>query len=97
MDFKVNFKAIEELYSQINIYFSSQLVKDYEDVIDFNEQLFQERNQILAKIIEESSNKIKFNKNRIEELNNTKSDLVEYIRLEDSFDKLKILERRLLI
>ncbi|HFJ9467882.1 DUF2326 domain-containing protein [Bacillus cereus group sp. BfR-BA-01495] len=96
MDFKVNFEAIEELYSQINIYFSSQLVKDYDDVIDFNEQLFQERNQILAEIIEESSNKIKFNENKIEELNNTKSDLMEYIRSEDSFDKLKILEREII-
>lgn len=89
----INLKLIEKLYNDIQIYFDDQLIKDYSDLIDFNNQIFNERNEILKGIISKAKKKLEVNNSKLEDLYSRRSRYMSFIVSMDSFEKMKKIEQ----
>ena len=92
---KFNLEEIKEIFDQSKIYFSEQLSKSYEELIEFNKQVYAERRKYLKerllKLKEDYKNKEKY----LSELNIKRSELLEFIRGEDTFKKFKYLQNNI--
>lgn len=87
---------LSSLFEEMKILFPNDLRKNYQNVIDFNKQLAEERTNIL------NENKVKFikklksiNKN-LEQLNNERIDKLSILENTDSVDKFKQLQKDLI-
>lgn len=92
----IDLDEIKILYKEIGVYFQGQITKDYNDLIEFNRQILEERNLILNEITKELKPKFKANSVEIQSLNDKKSKYLEYITSKDSFDKLYLLEKEII-
>lgn len=93
---EINFNDIEQLYNEINIYFSENLLVDYENLINFNKQVSEERIEIYIELIEEYTPVLLNNKEKIKSLNLERSKMLSYLSTENYFEKLKMLEANLI-
>ncbi|MFI2959726.1 DUF2326 domain-containing protein [Priestia sp. JSM ZJ58] len=93
---EINLEEIQNLYKEIGVYFQGQIVRDYKDLIEFNNQIFEERNEILKEILKESRQKYEMNSKEIKILNDEKSNYLTYITSKDSFEKLYLLEKEII-
>lgn len=92
VDYNVDLTEIEDFYHEIKVYFSEQLKKDYNDLIEFNTQILRERNEILKEFLLEYTSKLSNNEKQISDLNKKRSKTLEYIRATESFEKFKLLQ-----
>lgn len=91
-DYDVNFDDIKKFYTQIKIYFKDDLIKDYEDVINFNKAVTEERNVLLNELLIEYGTKYNSNCNKIDEMNKQRQKLTAYIKENEMMEKFKILQ-----
>ncbi|MCB2313460.1 DUF2326 domain-containing protein [Clostridium tagluense] len=91
-DYNVDFDDIKKFYDQIKIYFKENLVKDYQDVINFNKAVTEERNALLGELLLEYECEYKINCSEIEKMNKERQKVTRYIKENEMMEKFKILQ-----
>lgn len=86
---KFNMNRIRKVFEDANIYFSDQLVKDYDDLKVFLEVISKERNASLNAEKVELEEKIQMIESRLGKLNEEKSKLIDSLRSLGTLDKFK--------
>ena len=86
---------MKEIFEDVKIYFSNQLVKDYEELLEFNKKITTDRDALL----EERSKKIKEELNNFQDklktLNKKREAMLKVLRDRDSFNKFKEYQKEL--
>ena len=94
---KVSFKTenIKKIFQEVGIFFQNKMLKNYEDLENFNKKITQDRN----KRLKEERKKIEIElislKESLESLNSEKVSKLSIIRERDSFKKYKKLQSEL--
>ncbi|MEA1986304.1 MAG: DUF2326 domain-containing protein [Candidatus Marinimicrobia bacterium] len=91
----IEMENIEELFSEVNLFFPVQLKKKYNELIDFQKSLTIERKQFLKENLSELKQDFtQINKN-INELETEKSSLLSVLTEKDSYQKFKEYHKNL--
>lgn len=92
---EINIDKLNNIYREVHIYFPSDLLKSYEQLLDFNRSITKER----KKYLKENLDNLKTNLNNVnEELRNLelkKEQLLEYLTDRDSYIKFKTNQKQL--
>ncbi len=90
-----NLDELKQIYEDVKIYFPSNLAKSYEQLIDFNKSITQER----KKYLKENLDELKLNINELDEelrtLESKKEELLNYLIDKDSYTKFKVNQKQL--
>lgn len=94
-DFSFDLETAQQVFSEANIYFNGQLKKDFEDLLEFNRAITEERTKYLRQEME----KILYEKKEIETelgiLNQQRSQSLAILKEKESFLKYKKMTIRL--
>lgn len=88
-----NFSEIEELYKEVKIYFKDELSKSYEELVEFNNNLYDERHKFLKDRLQKLQDEKEKIEPRLKKLNQQREDYLQILRGEDTFDKFKSLQK----
>ena len=84
-----NTKEAEALFKEAGVLFSDQLKKDFEQLINFNEAINQERNDYLANDLKKTNARIVSIQFRLTELNQERSNRLSFLNEKEIFEKYK--------
>ncbi|MFW2503605.1 DUF2326 domain-containing protein [Clostridium diolis] len=84
-----NFEDIKEVFDEVNIYFSDQLKRDYNELLKFNNKVTKERNKYLNETLIKKENELVKIECKLEELNNRRKELLSVLKEKDTFKKFK--------
>lgn len=93
--FSFSIDKIKQVFEEANIYFSDQLKHDYDDLIQFNNNLTKERNKLLKSTIKEKKEELEKVNSSLKGLNNQREDLLSYLQDTEVFEKFKYLQKGL--
>ena len=94
--FSFDLNKIQKVFNETEIYFPDQLLKEYYELIEFNNKITVERNKYLKETLSaktEEQQKINY---RLKELTNQKIDLLSYIQDTDVFRKFKQYQKNVI-
>ncbi|MCD4732317.1 MAG: DUF2326 domain-containing protein [Bacteroidales bacterium] len=92
--FAFDLKKVQTVFNEAKIYFSAQLKKDYNNLLDFNNKLTIERNRLLRETLSIRSEEQKSVKKQLRNLNEQKTELLSYIQDTDVFKKFKNYQKK---
>ncbi|MDD4111398.1 MAG: DUF2326 domain-containing protein [Clostridia bacterium] len=82
-------KEIQEIFEQANIFFPTQLKKDYEELLEFNKSLSNERAKYLKEDLAGNIENLEEISNNLQKLNREKEEVLAFLRDTDTFSKYK--------
>lgn len=85
----VDLEKIKEIYSDVQLHFPSELLKNYEDVVKFSNQITSERNIYLKEELKELESKLNDIEENLRTLNDKRKSIFSWITKTDSFVKYK--------
>ena len=85
----VNAENLTKLFEEVNLYYSAELKKDYEELLRFNEAISKERKMYLSENLLTLREEYKDVNASIKQLEQEKSDKLSYLTERDSYDKFK--------
>ena len=85
----VNINDIQQLFKEVQVFFPDNLVKDYNDVVDFSSQITKEREKYLKNELEELTQKQKNINENLKELNSERTEMLSNLKEKDTFVKYK--------
>lgn len=94
--FAFDLTKIQKVFKETEIYFPDQLVKEYEDLLEFNNKITTERNKYLKETLSVKINELSKVNGRLKDLNNQKIDLLSYIQDTDVFRKFKQYQKKVI-
>lgn len=88
---KINFKTseVEALFNEANILFPNQIVKDFDQLIEFNQSITKERNEYLKQELTELKAELTRLKELLTQLNEERSQKIGYLAQTDLVTKFK--------
>lgn len=89
-------KEIEEVFSQTKIFFPEQLKKDYQELLDFNTSLSNERAKYLKEDLSANLEHIESISTELKKLHQDKEDVLAFLRDTDTFSKYKSFQDEIL-
>ncbi len=92
--FAFNLEKVQAVFDEANIYFSDQLKKDYNELLEFNNKLTSERNKFLRETLAMRLDEQTSVQNQLKRLNDEKSELLSYIQDTDVFKKFKNYQKK---
>jgi uncharacterized protein YydD (DUF2326 family) len=97
LDTRINFKLedIEKIFNDTKLYFPNQLKKSYEELVNFNTQIYEERRKHLNERLLELKNEYSEKLNTLKDLNLRREQILEILRGEDTFQKFKLIQKEL--
>ena len=91
----IDIDEINLLFDELNTYFPSELKKKYEDLINFQKAITNERNKYLSENLEELNSELTIVNKKIKDAENEKSNLLEILTQKDSYQKFKKYQKKL--
>ncbi|KEI09307.1 hypothetical protein Z957_05235 [Clostridium sp. K25] len=91
-EYKFDLDDIKKFYEDLKVYFSEYLIKDYNDLIEFNKKVTDERNDLLEDLLKQYIFKYDENCSKLKQLNCQRSNLVKYIEVSKVMEKFKVLQ-----
>lgn len=85
-------KEVESIFKETQIYFPKDLKKTYDDLIEFNKSISDERAKYLKDELKESSSQIEEISSELKKLNEDKSSILGVLRETNTFQKYKLLQ-----
>lgn len=79
-----------EIYKDVQIYFPDALVKDYEELLAFNQKLSDERLKYLKKIQQEKKEKLSLINAELFDLNTNRANMLNGLQSSDTFEKYSL-------
>lgn len=86
---EIDLDEIKQIYNEVEIYFPSQLLKNYEQLIDFNRSITQERRKYLKENLDEFKKSFDEIDEELKNLEAEKEELLAYLTDRDSYTKFK--------
>lgn len=93
--FSFDLNKVEKVFKETELFFSDQLKKDYEDLIQFNKDMTLERNKLLKTTIKSKISELEEIKKELKELNDKKEELLSFIQESNIFIKFKEYQKGL--
>lgn len=90
-----NLKEIEEIFKEVKIYFPNQLKRTYEELLEFNNEITNERNKYLKETLFKKENQLKDVEKKLVDLNNERKSKLSFLKEKDSFKKFKNYQKEL--
>ncbi len=94
-DKALNIERIKELFHQVQITLPECLVKNYEQLLDFNHAITQERKKILTGNLKELKEEYHRIDRKIKEFEKEKKQKLSWLTTTDVYSKFKIYQKRL--
>lgn len=85
----IQLEKIKSIFKEANIYFGSQIQKDYNELIEFNEQITEERNKYLEETLSIKENELKEIERKLVKENEKRCDSLKFLGTSDTFKKYK--------
>ncbi|WP_273848394.1 DUF2326 domain-containing protein, partial [Halalkalibacter alkalisediminis] len=92
----LDFDYIKELFDEVEIYFSDQLEKSYEELINFNKSLLEDRRVHLSKLLTDKKAELKIVDEMLKDLGKKRSDILSVLQDNDVINKYKHLRSNLI-
>lgn len=93
--FAFNVSKIKQVFDESKIYFSEQLEKDYDELLEFNNKLTTERNRLLKKSLAGKRIELAGISDQLKGLNTKRENLLSYLKDTDAFRKFKFYQKEL--
>lgn len=87
-------KTISDLFEEVNLYYPQQLIKEYNDLINFQKSLTIERKKYLLETLNELKKEYLDLNIKIREIENQKGELLSLLTQKDSYKKFKEYQRK---
>ena len=84
--------STEKIFKEVNIYFTEQLKKSYEDLIKFNTQITTERNKHIKSTLLDKESLLEEVKKELSILNSRRQQILSLLKETDTFKKYKSFE-----
>ncbi|MBV4422784.1 DUF2326 domain-containing protein [Clostridium tyrobutyricum] len=84
-----NVEDIKKVYNEAKIYFPTQITKDYDSLIEFNNRVTEERNKYLKEIFINKKKLLEETRQQLKKLNIKRSNMLSFVKEKDSFKKFK--------
>lgn len=94
--FSFDLDKIQKVFNETEIYFPDQLIKEYNELIDFNNKITIERNKYLNETLLVKTDEQKNIISRLKDLTNQKINLLSYIQDTDVFRKFKQYQKKVI-
>ena len=78
-----------EIFNEVKIFFDSQLKRSYEELVEFNKRITNERKKHLNEVLEEKTKDLEAVEIKLQDLNLKRMEIMEVLREKDSFQKFK--------
>jgi len=94
---KVEFNLIDikNIFDEVNIHLKDNLVKSYEELVEFNKKITKERNKHLKGRLSSIEKEQSETKEKLMKLNGERTELLSIIRDTDTFDKFRLIQKNL--
>jgi len=92
----VDYKAIKELYEEVDLYYPKQLKKKYDDLISFQKTLTIERSKYLVETLNQLKKEYSELNMNIQRIESKKSDLLSFLTQKDSYHKFKEYQKNII-
>ncbi|MDR0143706.1 DUF2326 domain-containing protein [Bacillus sp. JHAA] len=92
----LNFDYIKELFEEVEIYFSEQLEKSYEELVRFNKSLLEDRRVHLSNLLNDKKAELKLVEGKLKDLGKQRSDILNILQDSDVINKYKNLRTNLI-
>ena len=92
----LDFQYIKELFNEVQIYFSDQLEKSYEELVEFNKSLVKDRKVHLTKLLKEKVTKLRSVEEELKIIGIQRSNILSVLKNTDVIDKYKGLRVNLI-
>jgi len=86
---EIDLNELKEIYDEVKIYFPSKLLKNYEQLINFNRSITQERKKYLRENLDELKKNFNEINEELKSLETKKEELLDYLTDMDSYKKFK--------
>lgn len=94
-NFSFDINKVKKIFEETSIYFSEQLVFDYNELISFNNKLTTERNKLLKSTLMEKEEELKVLNSDLEKINDEREKLLAHLTDGDTFSKFKNCQKEL--
>jgi len=84
-----NINQLKNIYEESNIFFPDKLVKDYQELEEFNKRITEERNKYLEEKILDLTKKLKTIRTELQKLDEKRNQILSVLKDKDSFRKFK--------
>lgn len=91
-----NLEEASKLFAEAGVLFDGQIKKTYEQLIQFNSEITEERKILLERELEEKIQEIRDIENEIKILNEKRVKALQYLESQKTFEKYKILSNKLI-
>ncbi|MBU0701197.1 DUF2326 domain-containing protein [bacterium] len=91
----INLNELIRIYKEVEIYFPDNLMRNYQQLINFNESITQERNKFLKENLQQLKEEQQSVNNELRVLENRKEELLSYLTEKDSYAKFKEIQKQL--
>ena len=91
----INLNELVKIYEEVEIYFPDNLIHNYQQLLEFNESITQERNRFLKENLQQLKGEQQFIDNELRVLENKKEALLSYLTEKDSYTKFKENQKQL--
>ena len=88
-------EQLKQIYAEVKIYFPDNIAHSYEDLLQFNIKVTQERNKYLREQMEVLDEEIKNVRIQLNELNGQRNQALGYLQEKDTFHKFKQHQKHL--
>jgi len=92
---RFNLEEVKQIFEEVQIHFSDKLVKSYEELLNFNSRLSEERNRHLSERLQALNIEQESIAEKLKQLNSKRESLLKILRGEDTFEKYKLLQKSL--
>lgn len=94
-NFSFDINKVKKVFEETSIYFSEQLISDYENLLTFNKKLTSERNKLLKSAIKEKEKELNDVNSKLEKLHQERESLLTHLTDSDTFTKFKKCQKDL--
>lgn len=94
--FSFDLNKVKEVFHEVELYFPESLLKNYEQLVDFNKKITVERNQQIRTTLAEKHDEKQKIQDTLVELNNKKEKYAELIKDNTLFKKYKTYQKELI-
>jgi uncharacterized protein YydD (DUF2326 family) len=84
-----NIDRVNKLFEEVNVHFPDQLKKSYDELVDFNRKITEERSNFLIENLERKQKELEEVLSRLEQVNNKRNEILSVLKEKDSFAKFK--------
>ncbi|MCC5946144.1 MAG: DUF2326 domain-containing protein [Bernardetiaceae bacterium] len=93
--YNFDIEKVQKIFEEVDLYFSNQLSKSYEELLDFNRQITQERNQNIKEVLEQKEKEYQDINTKLIDLNKEREQFSDLIQDTTFFKKHATYQRKL--